>query len=266
MPSTPAPSAPAYAALSVAGRVREHNEDALLCSSTLGLWAVADGMGGHQCGEVASATALAALEQHIQAGADLPTAVHGANEAVLAVAAEGGEERRGMGTTLVALHLQGDAYQLAWAGDSRCYLIDASGIRQISHDHSWVQMLVDLGQLTPEQARQDPRRNVVTQCLGRDDQALEVGSLVGRLAPGELLLLCSDGLSNELDDATLHQVCSRSSTLEAMVGTLVELANCHGGRDNISCIVLGLSAPESAPPEAPPRRFLSRWFGPRKQR
>lgn len=149
MPSTPAPSAPAYAALSVAGRVREHNEDALLCSSTLGLWAVADGMGGHQCGEVASATALAALEQHIQAGADLPTAVHGANEAVLAVAAEGGEERRGMGTTLVALHLQGDAYQLAWAGDSRCYLIDASGIRQISHDHSWVQMLVDLGQLTP---------------------------------------------------------------------------------------------------------------------
>lgn len=267
MGMTPGQEPLGYAAQSVAGRVRDHNEDALLCRPALGLWAVADGMGGHSCGEVASAIALETLERELAAGLPLEVAVHGANRAVLEAAAGLDDERRGMGTTLVAVRFQGSDFELAWVGDSRAYRIDAAGIHQISRDHSWVQALVDAGQMTPAEARVDARRNVITQCLGRDDQELEVGLLNGSLQPGELLLLCSDGLSGELEDGEIHAQCNKARTLDGMVDQLIVLANSHGGRDNITCIVLGLPAQEQeVPPEPPPRSFLSRLFKPRKQR
>lgn len=260
MSSPPLPQDLEYAALSVAGRVRHSNEDAVLCRPDLGLWAVADGMGGHQRGELASATALAELEREVAAGTALVDAIHLANQKILAqVAADASIE--GMGTTLVVVRLNGEQCELAWVGDSRAYRIDATGIQQLSHDHSWVQSMVDAGELSAEQAREHPRRNVILQCLGRDDQALEVDSLSLALLPGELLLLCSDGLTGELQDAQIRELCTRAVTLVELVESLVARANELGGRDNISCVVVG--RPAALPVDVPATRpgLLQRLFG-----
>lgn len=248
-----------YAALTVTGRVRQHNEDAILCCPHLNLWAVADGMGGHQRGEVASALALKTLRRLSQRGDGLLDAIHGANAAILAEAAED-EASHGMGTTLVAVRFAGADFEVAWVGDSRAYRVSATGIERLTRDHSLVQALVDAGQLTLEQASSHPRRNVVTQCLGRADQELTVDVLTGRLGYGELLLLCSDGLTGELDDAQIQQTCANADTLDGMVSELVEAANRMGGRDNISCIVLGLAEPAPSAAAEPPRSFLDKLF------
>lgn len=260
--SQPSPPAVVFAAQSVAGRVRTHNEDALACRPELGLWAIADGMGGHERGEVASALALQGLVEALRQGVELAAAVQAAHLTIVA-AAQPGDGQAGMGSTLVAVCLDGDEFELAWVGDSRAYRIGAERIEQLSHDHSWVQAMVDAGQISAEQAREHPRRNLILQCLGQDEQAPEVGLLRGRLAPDELLLLCSDGLTSELDDAVIQRCCAEAATLEAMVEQLVGLANGHGGRDNISCIVLGL-APPAEPCEAPPRGLLRKLFKPRQ--
>jgi len=251
-----------FAAQSVAGRVRGHNEDAVLCLPELGLWAVADGMGGHQCGEVASAMALDALRQAVAAGGDLEQAIHAANQSILdAVQEEGG---RRMGSTVVAARFFDSEFEVAWIGDSRAYRISLEGIARLTRDHSWVQAMIDAGELSVEEARQHPRRNIVTQCLGQNDQALEVGRVQGSLAPGELLLLCSDGLTGELNDEQIQEVCAGAATLDELVDQLIGLANQLGGKDNISCIVLGRSMAESAEIDAKPRNFLSRWLNSRK--
>lgn len=256
----PAPG-PAYAALTAVGRVRQHNEDAILCCPRFNLWAVADGMGGHQRGEVASALALKTLQSQIRRGEDLLGAIHGANAAILAEASQD-DSQRGMGTTLVAVCFSGADFQLAWVGDSRAYRVGATGIEQLSRDHSWVQAMVDAGRMTPEEANCHPRRNIVTQCLGQADQELQVDQVQGRLGSGELLLLCSDGLTGELSDAEIQQLCASAATLDALVDDLVESANRKGGKDNISCIVLGLVAP--APAEERPRSFLDKLLKPAK--
>ena len=258
----PAPE-PAYAALTAVGRVRQHNEDAILCCPRFRLWALADGMGGHRCGEVASALALKTLQSLVRRGDDLVGAIHATHAAILAEA-ERDASQHGMGTTLVAVRLDGAEFELAWVGDSRGYRVGSSRIEQLTHDHSWVQMMVDAGQLSGEQARSHPRRNVLTQCLGGPGQALEVGRVCGRLDYGELLLLCSDGLTGELSDVQIQQCCAAAATLDDMVGELVEAANRRGGKDNISCIVLGLSAPPPVAMEARPRSFLDKLLKPAK--
>jgi len=260
MSMTPGQERLVYAAHSVTGQVRTHNEDAILCCPGLQLWALADGMGGHQSGEVASALAVQALEAACAAGEGLVEAVHAANRAVLAAA---GQQGRGMGTTLVAVRFSEADFQVAWIGDSRAYRIGAAYIEQLSHDHSWVQAMVDAGEMSPEEARQHPQRNVIFQCLGRDDQRLEVGLVSGNLGAHELLLLCSDGLSGELLDAQIQQLCTTADTLEAVVEQLIALANQMGGRDNISCIVLGRALNE-AHLDARPRGFLSKLLKPLK--
>lgn len=249
----PTPSV-VFAAQSVAGQVRERNEDALLCRPGLGLWALADGMGGHAHGEVASALALQGLSQALERGAGLEAAVQAAHLAIAGASAEA----TGMGSTLVAVRLEGDGFELAWVGDSRAYRIGRAAIEQLSHDHSWVQVMVDAGEMSAEEARRHPRRNLILQCLGRGEQP-QVGLLRGRLAPDELLLLCSDGLTGELEDAEIQRCCAEATTLEAMVERLVALANGHGGRDNISCIVLGL-APAAETHAAAPRGLFSKLF------
>lgn len=253
-----------YAALTAAGRVRTHNEDAVLCCPQLRLWAVADGMGGHRCGEVASALALETLRRQIARGEDLRSAVLTANAAVLA-AGEAEEGRRGMGTTLVAVRFSGADFQLAWAGDSRAYRIGTGSIEQLTHDHSWVQAMIDAGRLSAEEASRHPLRNVVTRCLGQSGEALEVDLVQGRLGHGELLLLCSDGLTRELNDAQIQRLCARAATLDALVGNLVAAANRMGGSDNISCIALGLASPSPVQAAAQkPRSFLGKLLKPAK--
>ncbi|MDV5860568.1 protein phosphatase 2C domain-containing protein [Pseudomonas mendocina] len=256
--SQPSPVSVVFAAQSVAGQVRMHNEDALMCRPDLGLWALADGMGGHERGEVASALALEELVGAVQQGEALLAAVHAAHLAIVAAAQPVADEA-GMGSTLIAVRLDGEEFELAWVGDSRAYRIGCEHIEQLTHDHSWVQAMVDAGQMSAEEAREHPRRNVILQCLGQVGQAPDVGLLRARLAPDELLLLCSDGLTNELDDAAIQHCCAEAATLEAMVEQLVGLANSHGGRDNISCIVLGLG-PAAEPHEARPPGLLRKLF------
>jgi protein phosphatase len=251
-----------FAAQSVAGRVRGHNEDAVLCLPELGLWAVADGMGGHECGEVASALALDTLRQCVVAGSGLESSIHAAHQAILAAVQEEGGRR--MGSTVVAVRFVDADYEVAWIGDSRAYRISLDGIERLTRDHSWVQAMIDAGELSLDEARQHPRRNIVTQCLGQGEQALEVGRVQGSLAPGELLLLCSDGLTGELTDEQIQDVCAGAATLDELVDELIGLANRLGGKDNISCIVLGRSMAESTEIDARPRNFLSRWLHSRK--
>ncbi len=251
-----------FAAQSVAGRVRGHNEDAVLCLPELGLWAVADGMGGHECGEVASALALDTLRQSIVAGSGLESSIHAAHQAILAAVQEEGGRR--MGSTVVAVRFVDADYEVAWIGDSRAYRISLDGIERLTRDHSWVQAMIDAGELSLDEARQHPRRNIVTQCLGQGEQELEVGRVQGSLAPGELLLLCSDGLTGELTDEQIQEVCAGAATLDELVEELIGLANRLGGKDNISCIVLGRSMAESTEIDARPRNFLSRWLHSRK--
>ncbi len=251
-----------FAAQSVAGRVRGHNEDAVLCLPELGLWAVADGMGGHECGEVASALALDTLRQSVVAGSGLESSIHAAHQAILAAVQEEGGRR--MGSTVVAVRFVDADYEVAWIGDSRAYRISLDGIERLTRDHSWVQAMIDAGELSLAEARQHPRRNIVTQCLGQGEQELEVGRVQGSLAPGELLLLCSDGLTGELTDEQIQEVCAGAATLDELVDELIGLANRLGGKDNISCIVLGRSMAESTEIDARPRNFLSRWLHSRK--
>lgn len=251
-----------FAAQSVAGRVRGHNEDAVLCLPELGLWAVADGMGGHECGEVASALALDTLRQSVVAGSGLESSIHAAHQAILAAVQEEGGRR--MGSTVVAVRFVDADYEVAWIGDSRAYRISLDGIERLTRDHSWVQAMIDAGELSLAEARQHPRRNIVTQCLGQGEQELEVGHVQGSLAPGELLLLCSDGLTGELTDEQIQEVCAGAATLDELVDELIGLANRLGGKDNISCIVLGRSMAESTEIDARPRNFLSRWLHSRK--
>lgn len=251
-----------FAAQSVAGRVRGHNEDAVLCLPELGLWAVADGMGGHECGEVASALALDTLRQSVVAGSGLESSIHAAHQAILAAVQEEGGRR--MGSTVVAVRFVDADYEVAWIGDSRAYRISLDGIECLTRDHSWVQAMIDAGELSLAEARQHPRRNIVTQCLGQGEQELEVGRVQGSLAPGELLLLCSDGLTGELTDEQIQEVCAGAATLDELVDELIGLANRLGGKDNISCIVLGRSMAESTEIDARPRNFLSRWLHSRK--
>ncbi|MGY4534339.1 serine/threonine protein phosphatase PrpC [Pseudomonas sp. TE3786] len=244
-----------YASLSVSGRVRSHNEDAVLCCPALNLWAVADGMGGHQRGEVASALALDTLLETLQQGESLEGAVHSANTAIIA-AGEQDPDSAGMGTTLVAVRFHNAQFELAWVGDSRAYRVSAQGIQQVSRDHSLVQDLVDAGQLSAEEARNHPRRNVVTRCLGQAELPLEVSLVQGTLAPGELLLLCSDGLSGEVRDEQIQQLCASAATLDELVEQLIGSANQAGGRDNISCIVIGLAVVEQIGVNQRPQSFL----------
>lgn len=255
MPTPSAPVSLGYAALSVSGRVRGHNEDAVLCCPAMNLWAVADGMGGHQRGEVASALALDTLVEAVQQGQSLEQAAHSANAAIIA-AGEQDANSQGMGTTLVAARFTGAQFELAWVGDSRAYRISAQGISQVSRDHSLVQELVDAGELSRDEARTHPRRNVVTRCLGQAELALEVSVVRGTLAGGELLLLCSDGLSGELPDEQILQLCTSAGTLDELVEHLVAGANDQGGRDNISCIVIGLAVVEQIDAQRRPQSFL----------
>ncbi|MET1079444.1 MAG: protein phosphatase 2C domain-containing protein [Pseudomonas sp.] len=250
-------------AQTVVGRVRHHNEDSLLCCPALGLWAIADGMGGHQRGEVASALAAQTLQDCVRAGGNLVEAIHAANQAILAAAAETAGSQ-GMGSTVVAVHFTGHQYQLAWIGDSRAYLLRRGHIQPLTKDHSWVQTLIDAGELTETQARHHPKKNLINQCLGQDSVPLDVGLIEGRLAPGERLLLCSDGLNRELTDEQIQRIADHSTDLPALVHNLIEQANALGGHDNISCSVLALDLPTGL--GARTRRWLSRLLGRRPGR
>jgi PPM family protein phosphatase len=218
------------------GRGRPENEDSLLVDPDDGLYAVADGMGGHRAGEVASATAIDALKTAFLGGQRLDQAVGAANAAVFARAAEDAS-LRGMGTTLTAIALHDSTAEFGHVGDSRAYLMRDGNVTQVTEDHSLVEQLVREGRLTPEEAQNHPQRAIITRALGVDPN-VAVDTYRIDLRPGDRLMICSDGLTNMLSDDTIAQTLRHHADPQQAADTLVDMANQAGGDDNITVILL----------------------------
>lgn len=221
------------------GLRREHNEDTYYADADLGVWLVADGMGGHEHGEVASAIARDTLVAEITKKTPLTRAIQLADEEIIRHSNRRSEALP-MGTTIATMHLVSEReYEIAWVGDSRIYLWDGT-LKQISQDHSYVQELIDQGAITSEQARNHPHRNVVTQALGvTDPQSLRVETVRGEFRPGMQLLLCSDGLTEEVSDAEMAAILARSElSAQECVDQLILAALDGGGSDNVTVIVV----------------------------
>ena len=229
-----------FAGATHVGLKRERNEDSYLLRPEAGLWAVADGMGGHGGGDVASQMAISALEQ--VAAAPTGEALLAAVEAAIADAnrdmrAYARAESRGViGTTLVALLMFGEHFACLWCGDSRAYLLRASALRQLTRDHSESQDLVDRGVLDPEEAKLWPRRNVLTRALGVSDAA-ELEIVSDRLAAGDVFLLCSDGLTGHLDAGDIAAALAEEDP-QAACDRLIALTLERGASDNVTAVVL----------------------------
>lgn len=221
------------------GRRRQHNEDTYLADAGLGLWLVADGMGGHAHGEVASALARDAVQSAIESGLDLDKSIRSAAERIIRQSRSNGEQGLPMGTTIAAVRADDESFQAAWVGDSRIYRWDGHTLQQISRDHSYVQHLVQQGTLTPGEARRHPQRNVVTQALGvTEEDALDIAQIEYPWSPSMQLLLCSDGLTEEIDDDAIAAVFARGFAPQETVDHLIHAALTAGGSDNITVLVL----------------------------
>ncbi|MBN7795511.1 protein phosphatase 2C domain-containing protein [Parahaliea mediterranea] len=221
---------------------RNHNEDAYLLDPDCGLAVVADGVGGHQAGEVASAITCEVIQRETAAGRPVEQGIRAANREVMAAVAQG-RGKAGMASTVVVARFSGGDYELAWVGDSRAYLWDGQ-LKLLTRDHSYVQALFSRGQITLAQARSHPRKNVIVQAIGlQEDDKLQVGINRGRLEPGQVLLLCSDGLSDALECGALSDILCADTPLAARCEALVDAAVRAGGRDNITVVLLPGTAP-----------------------
>jgi protein phosphatase len=219
------------------GRVRDHNEDGYLIDDELELIAVADGMGGHQGGEVASATALEVLLAEYVERHDLRDAAVAANDAVYDRSLED-DAVRGMGTTLTAAVVGDDHETLIFGhvGDSRAYLFRDGELRRVTTDHSLVEELLLAGELTEDEAFRDPRRSQITRAVGLEP-GVEVDLYPVALVAGDRVLLCSDGLTDMVRDDVLTEALANEPDPEAVAQRLVDAANANGGVDNITVVV-----------------------------
>jgi PPM family protein phosphatase len=242
-----------FAAATDVGRMRKNNEDSYLSSKPVA--AVADGMGGHSAGEVASAIAIEELatlgsrgpwENETAATDDLKQAILRANRRIREMAASD-SKLNGMGTTLVALLEDGDMVHVANVGDSRGYLLRQGELSQVTVDHSLVQELVDDGRLSPEDAERHPQRSVITRALGIDPE-VEFDLFTYKLQVGDRLLLCSDGLSDVVEPKQIRNVLLRVRNAQKAARQLVTVANEQGGPDNITVIVVDV-VDETAVPD-----------------
>jgi protein phosphatase/serine/threonine-protein phosphatase Stp1 len=221
--------------------VRKRNEDAVLDRPEIGLWAVADGAGGHQRGDYASELIIEALGElgpPASAGLlidDVKTRLGRVNRELRAKAADIGPGALICSTVTVVLIADARSCCL-WAGDSRCYLLRAGGLRQISHDHSYVQDLVDRGEIGPEAAADHPLANIVTNLLGAED-GLTLEERWDQLVAGDTLLLCSDGLCRALADPDIAAIL-RDHPVEAAADRLIESAVSRSAKDNVSVVVI----------------------------
>lgn len=239
------------------GLRRSINEDSVCVREDLGLFVVADGMGGHVGGEVASRLAVDELERFVDATTGINTddtwpipidPAVGRNGNRLQVGfnvvnrciadrVEGSLDLRGMATTAVALLVGEDVAALAHVGDSRAYRLRANQLTRLTRDHSWVEEQIRAGMLSPTAARTHPQRNIVTRALsGADDLKVDLSEL--RLEPGDELLLCSDGLSSVVADDEIGVVLGGAGTLDGMCEELIRRANNAGGPDNVTVLVI----------------------------
>ncbi len=220
------------------GRWRKQNEDAARVDAAAALLVVADGMGGHPCGEVASQVAANAVAQsagdvRTPLGEALATA-----HATVVQAAGDGRGAPGMGTTCVACRLGADGLEVAWVGDSRAYRLRAGAFEALTRDHTEVGLLLEQGALTPQQAASHPGGHMLARALGIGAlERNEVGERTLPAAPGDRLLLCSDGLTGEVDDARIEALLAAHPDDQEAADALMRAALDAGGRDNVTLVV-----------------------------
>jgi serine/threonine protein phosphatase PrpC len=242
------------------GRRRKVNEDSFLVSPEQSLFAVCDGMGGHNAGEVASRMAVEAISTFIQNssveqeitwpwGLDaqlsfdanrLKTAIRLANARVFQ-AADKREDLTGMGTTVVAALVSGELMTIGSAGDSRCYLVRGSELKQLTRDDSWVSAALGEGILNSDDVEHHPLRNVITKAVGARE-AIDLDLVEHRFVPGDVAMLCSDGLHGMLNDQELARLLPLPDSLEEATARFVDAANEAGGRDNVTVVLLRYQA------------------------
>lgn len=249
------------------GLARENNEDSVTVDEPTRLGILADGMGGYNAGEVASGMATTFIKSELgrwlaQAGRHangrevrraMEICVDNANRSIFN-AANSNPQYSGMGTTLVVGVFQDARLMLGHIGDSRCYRLRNRQLEQITKDHSLLQEQMDAGLITPEQAATSTNKNLVTRALGVEDAVLlEVNE--HKVEPGDLYLMCSDGLSDMLDDEAIAQILTGDGTLDQKTVQLIDAANANGGRDNISVLLAQANSGSKK------RGLISRWLG-----
>jgi serine/threonine protein phosphatase PrpC len=243
------------------GRRRKINEDSHLVSPGTSLYAVCDGMGGHNAGEVASRMAIETISEFIERSAvekeitwpwgfdaklsfdanRLKTAIRLANARVFQ-AADNREELTGMGTTVVTALVSGEVMTIGSAGDSRCYLVRGGELEQLTRDDSWVSAALGEGILNSDDVEHHPLRNVITKAVGAR-AAIDLDVIEHDLQPGDLVMLCSDGLHGMVNDQEIGRILlSPPDSLEEASARLVEAANEAGGRDNVTVVLLRRTA------------------------
>lgn len=231
------------------GRVRTGNEDSYFVDSPL--FVIADGMGGHAAGDIASATAVEVIQERrselsAQEPETLSEIVREANRAIWSKSS-GDDSLRGMGTTCTMILVDGDTAQVAHVGDSRAYLLHDGELRQVTDDHTLVGRLVREGKLQPEEAARHPQRSMVTRALGVD-QDVEVDLFSLTLAEGDRLIICSDGLTGMLSESAIGEVLHSESDPQVAADQLVDKANEAGGEDNITVIVVDVGVDSATEP------------------
>jgi protein phosphatase len=217
------------------GNGHDVNEDAVGCDAERQLWLVADGMGGHAAGEVAGAMVRDRVLEEVQGGAELNAAIRAAHAAIMAAAAAD-PGRHGMGSTVVAVQVVDAAARVAWVGDSRVYLLRGGALSCLTRDHSLVQLLLEQGHISADQAAGHPDRNVLVRTLGFEDPAVDRADL--ELQPGDVLLLCSDGLCGELSDTEIRRILLAKTEPQAAADALIEAVVAQHGRDDASAVVI----------------------------
>ena len=259
-----------FGAATHTGYVRSGNEDGFFASRELAVFAVADGMGGHAHGEVASHLALEAIADHAtilsqanpgELANDLHDTVQAANTSILSQA-EAQDTRNRMGTTLVLATICGDRLYFAHIGDSRLYLLRGDVFTQLTRDHSLVQAMVDRGEISPEEAAIHPLRHQITRVVGGDNRVSpEIASQA--LEVGDIILLCTDGLSGAVSAETIKAALGSDATAQEKADALIQAALESGGPDNVTVVVVSYQRPHYAPktPRADAsHRHLAPWL------
>jgi len=250
-----------YGGVTDPGKVRTNNEDHILVDGKNGIFIVADGMGGHNSGEVASKMACDIISKNLEAAmarkaqADRTQIVFGDNDPALSVVANHAvssirlanqviyeaslsySQNKGMGTTLVLTLYHNNSYIIGWVGDSRAYLARHNRLQQLTNDHSVVQEQIDKGFITPQQAEKSEYKNVLTKALGTD-ASIKPDVVETPAFPGDYVLLCTDGLTKMLSDAQILETLTGGGGPQEIAAKLAARANSAGGRDNVSAVVL----------------------------
>lgn len=229
-------------AMTNVGLVRKENEDNYLVSIDRGLFVVADGMGGHAGGQLASSLAVSAIAEEIKLinseniGTQLSKALLKANEIILYEGKQS-QQYAGMGTTVTAALISGYDLYVAHIGDSRAYLFRADKLEQLTQDHSLVNELFQKGSITLAEKQNHPQRNILTRAVGAQEN-LRIDEVVYELVPGDLLLLCTDGLHGHLDEQDIEKVLSENISLQDKLRLMLEMALDRGGTDNITALLV----------------------------